>query len=343
MAVDAVLQVVQAAAAASGQHISHGFLRLLSKLAAHAEGGTTGTRVQADSALRDQVARLVTGWDLGSQPGEYAPRGSAWHRPSRCRACRAACATKPSRARVADRDRDGQAGPVVWRALDDLLAIARDPRCSICWSTRPTAPWHPPYGRVWRRPSVWRCGSRTEPVDFSSPAALRHGSTPRGAGSLLDALATAESRAHAARVARSPDAPRLAIVAGRHCAVGRRSAGMSCATCSHPAGASGIADGFSAASFAAHADGRVPTRSAAVAVPPARGARSGARAAPLRRRSARAAVALHAARQGCPAAAVARRHRPGAGRTLDPSCERCDPGCSAAPAPRRRSRRCSSS
>jgi len=31
MAVDAVLQVVQAAAAASGQHISHGFLRLLSK------------------------------------------------------------------------------------------------------------------------------------------------------------------------------------------------------------------------------------------------------------------------------------------------------------------------
>src|SRR6266576_925202 len=72
MAVDAVLQVVQAAAAASGQHISHGFLRLLSKLAAHAEGGATGTRVEADSALRDQVARLVTGWDLSDpNPGEY--------------------------------------------------------------------------------------------------------------------------------------------------------------------------------------------------------------------------------------------------------------------------------
>ena len=43
MAVDAVLEIVRAAADASGQTISHGLVRLLKKLAAHAELGSDHT------------------------------------------------------------------------------------------------------------------------------------------------------------------------------------------------------------------------------------------------------------------------------------------------------------
>src|SRR5438034_181534 len=59
MAVDAVLEIVQAAADSSHQTISHSLVRMLSKLAAHAEGGAPQVRPQADAALRDQV-RLAT-------------------------------------------------------------------------------------------------------------------------------------------------------------------------------------------------------------------------------------------------------------------------------------------
>lgn len=64
MAVDAVVDLVQAAADTSGQTISHSLIRMLSKLAVHADDGAPMARPSADSALRDQVQKLVTGWDL---------------------------------------------------------------------------------------------------------------------------------------------------------------------------------------------------------------------------------------------------------------------------------------
>lgn len=64
MAVDAVVDLVQAAADTSGQTISHSLIRMLSKLAVHADDGAPMARPGADSALRDQVQKLVTGWDL---------------------------------------------------------------------------------------------------------------------------------------------------------------------------------------------------------------------------------------------------------------------------------------
>jgi len=64
MAVDAVVELVRAAADTSGQTVSHSMVRMLSKLAAHAEGGPAPTRTQADGALRDQVAKLMEGWEL---------------------------------------------------------------------------------------------------------------------------------------------------------------------------------------------------------------------------------------------------------------------------------------
>jgi hypothetical protein len=64
MAVDAVVELVQAAASTSGQNISHSLVRMLSKLAVHADEGSPLARGQADVALRDQVQQLIAGWQL---------------------------------------------------------------------------------------------------------------------------------------------------------------------------------------------------------------------------------------------------------------------------------------
>ena len=64
MAVEAVVDLVQAAADTSNQSISHSLVRMLSKLAVHADDGAPLARPTADSALRDQVQKLVSGWNL---------------------------------------------------------------------------------------------------------------------------------------------------------------------------------------------------------------------------------------------------------------------------------------
>ncbi len=64
MAVDAVIEIVKAAADASGQTISHGLVRMLSKLAMHAELGSELARPRADAELREQVSRLLVDWHL---------------------------------------------------------------------------------------------------------------------------------------------------------------------------------------------------------------------------------------------------------------------------------------
>jgi hypothetical protein len=64
MAVDAVLEIVKASADASGQTISHGLVRMLTKLATHAERGSEIVRPRADVELREQVGRLLEDWRL---------------------------------------------------------------------------------------------------------------------------------------------------------------------------------------------------------------------------------------------------------------------------------------
>ncbi|HET6837336.1 MAG TPA: hypothetical protein VFH24_04780 [Gemmatimonadales bacterium] len=72
LAADAVMEVVEAAAEASHQTISHNLLRLLHKLAHHAEDGPTYIRAEADGALRTNIARLIEAWELEDpNPSEY--------------------------------------------------------------------------------------------------------------------------------------------------------------------------------------------------------------------------------------------------------------------------------
>jgi hypothetical protein len=64
MDVDAVVELMKAAANTSGQTISHSMVRMLSKMAVHADGGNAEVRTAADGALREQVSKLVQGWEL---------------------------------------------------------------------------------------------------------------------------------------------------------------------------------------------------------------------------------------------------------------------------------------
>src|SRR3989442_5301637 len=81
MAVEAVLDILKAAAETSHETISRSLVRLLSKLAVHAEAGAAPVRPQADAALREQVQRLLAEWTLPNPyPGAY---GAALHRMAR--------------------------------------------------------------------------------------------------------------------------------------------------------------------------------------------------------------------------------------------------------------------
>lgn len=64
LAADAVMEVLEAAAKASRQTISHNLLNLLHKLAQHAEGGAPEIRAEAEGALRQNVAKLIGDWEL---------------------------------------------------------------------------------------------------------------------------------------------------------------------------------------------------------------------------------------------------------------------------------------
>lgn len=64
MSVDAVVELVQAAAAAEGQTISRSLVRMLTKLASHASEGDSMRGHAADGALREHVTRLVGAWKL---------------------------------------------------------------------------------------------------------------------------------------------------------------------------------------------------------------------------------------------------------------------------------------
>ena len=73
LAVDAALTLVRSAADASQRVISTSLLRLFGKLAAHAERGDDTVRAEAEGALREQMRQLVAGWALPDPtPGAYA-------------------------------------------------------------------------------------------------------------------------------------------------------------------------------------------------------------------------------------------------------------------------------
>lgn len=64
LAVDAVIDLFRAAGHAEQETVSHSMLRMLRKLAQHAQSVSPRRRVLADQSVREQVAELVQGWSL---------------------------------------------------------------------------------------------------------------------------------------------------------------------------------------------------------------------------------------------------------------------------------------
>src|SRR5438874_8171192 len=197
MAVDAVLDIVQAAADSSHQTISHSLVRMLSKLAAQAEAGVAEVRPQADAALRDQVRRLLQGWTLTDpNPGAY---GAALQRMARAAPERAAAAdgehsTEPDRIVAMALEIDA-VNPHVLAAADRVVQEGRLGQLLDALAEVPESQGAAP--EVWARlatADVVRQLATRDPVDFKTLERL----VPRvgipAAAPLLDALAAAEAR-----------------------------------------------------------------------------------------------------------------------------------------------------
>ena len=123
--VDAVLAIVTASADASGQTISHGLVRMLSKLATHAESGTELSRPRADTELREQVGRLLEDWRLEDPNPEAYGRVlehlavSSQSEPSHSKS---AVAAEPEPLRLVQMALEaGAFGPLADKAIDEAI------------------------------------------------------------------------------------------------------------------------------------------------------------------------------------------------------------------------------
>ena len=201
MAVDAVLEILKAASDVSGQTISHGLVRMLSKLASHAELGSEEARPLADAALREQVGRLLSGWQLiDPNPESYRRVLQRVTRQAPVEPVRPGTkgADWPEPLRMAQMSLEiGGVGPLVDRAIDravnqGTLGDVLDLHSALPPSAAPAA------SAMMARlvtPRTIASLMAKEPVDFVSldrllPALPRDSFNP-----LLDTLATSENRA----------------------------------------------------------------------------------------------------------------------------------------------------
>jgi len=196
MAADAVLEILKAAAETSQQAISHSLVRLLSKLAAHAESGSDEIRPQAEAALREQVQRLLQSWTLADpNPGVY---GAALQRMARAAptgpAAPGESLAEPERV-VAMALEVETVGP---RAVAAVEHIVEAGRLGALLEALQQVPDERGAARaVWERVAtsdVVRRLVRADPPDFTVLDRLIPQLGYAAAEPLLDALAVAQSR-----------------------------------------------------------------------------------------------------------------------------------------------------
>jgi hypothetical protein len=197
MAVDAVLDIVKAAADASQHSMSGSLMRMLSKMAAHAEQGTPQARTLADRALREQVRGLLTGWSLTDpNPEAY---GQALQRTSQASTRvedSIAWRHAPEPERLVQMSLEvGAAGPGVYRACGTMVDRGR---LGVLIDLLEAAPEGTTTAEeLWARavsPQTLQWMLATEPVDFATLDRVLPRLGERAADPLLDALANAQAR-----------------------------------------------------------------------------------------------------------------------------------------------------
>ena len=201
LAADAVMEVVEAAAQATNQTISHNLLRLLHKLAHHAEDGSIEVRVEADRALRSNVARLIGDWELEDpNPTRYTAMLEGMVRSSPDDpgiggggGCEPEIVVKMALEL-------GCMGPAVYAAANALLARKELARMVQLLETMPhTAASEALWSHV-ATPERLEAELHTTPMDHEAVAILVQRIGIAATNSLFDRLASADDRSTRATV-----------------------------------------------------------------------------------------------------------------------------------------------
>jgi len=201
MAVDAVLEVLEAAATTTGQSISTHLLRLLHKFAHHAERGPNTARTEAESLLRENIAQLIAHWELDDpNPGAYTAvlEGMVRQAPAQ-KAIEPEAIACDAELVLQMALETGCCGPRVLAAVDRLVEDGRSARLADLLTGTPNADSAEALWSYIATPSRLQAQLAAAPVDFTAVegVALRLGAT--AAGPLLDYLQTASDRTSRAR------------------------------------------------------------------------------------------------------------------------------------------------
>jgi hypothetical protein len=202
LAADAVMEVVQAAAQVSHQSISHNLLRLLHKLARHAESGPAGIRTAADGALRNNVARLVGDWELEDpNPGQYNAvlEGMVRRRSGAFSSVDPATGCDPEVILKMALEL-GAVGPTVYEAVEEMLSRRELVRIVKCLEAAPQTAATDQIWRYFATPAQLQRELATEPMDQEAVRILVERIGGDAADALLDRLATANDRSTRAAV-----------------------------------------------------------------------------------------------------------------------------------------------
>jgi hypothetical protein len=201
MAVHAVLEIVKAAADASGQTISHGLIRMLSKLATHAERGSDLARPRADFELRDQVNRLLADWRLEDPNPEAYSRvleSLATSSPADPVRRDRRVAARPEPLRIVQMSLEsGAFGPIVNKAMKQIVETGHVSAVLDLLASPPEG------GEVvaelllarLTNPGALKSIVEHDPIDVASLDGLLPRLSLAGYEQLLDVLASSESRA----------------------------------------------------------------------------------------------------------------------------------------------------
>ena len=198
MAVEAVVDLVKAAAAANGQTISHGLMRMLTKLSAHAEAGHDTAKPAADSALREQVQNLLSEWELADPNPEDYRRMLEYLATSPANPDGRSTAADDLRAlRLVQMSLEvGTSGPLVDRAITTCL---KDGGAQPLVAVLEQAPGESGVAadrlraRLTQPMAIGAIASR-EPLDEASLDYLMPALSIEGYSTLLDVLASSRSR-----------------------------------------------------------------------------------------------------------------------------------------------------
>jgi hypothetical protein len=199
LAADAVLEIVRAMADASHKTVSDPLVRMLSKLAAHAERGTGPARPQADEALRDQVRHLLTGWTLDDpNPDPYERALQRMAGTALGVAASAAVGHDAEPVRLVQTGLEvGVLGPGGWRAVGRLVERGAEGIAALVEVLERASQASAAAEPVWERitaPETVRRLAQVEPPDLATLDRVLPRLAPPAFEPLLDVLAASESR-----------------------------------------------------------------------------------------------------------------------------------------------------